>query len=77
MSETMTNSELVQLARDLRAAGVMRMKHGDIELDFLPPEAPKLTQLAAAMGELPLNERQDLIEQAKKDLDADLYGASG
>lgn len=72
----MTNSELVQLAKDLRAAGVMRMKHGDIELYFLPPEPPKLSHLSEQLRELPLADREELMKQTKRDLDEDLYGAT-
>ncbi len=71
-----TPEQLVALARALRAEGCVRMKWGDVELDLLNPEKPGLGALKEQMADLPIDQREEILRDVKKQLDEDLYGAT-
>ncbi len=74
----MTPSEAVELTKQMRAAGASRFtfSEGKLTVVLLPPEAPKMVELAQAFGELPAEHRDKFLKEQKKQLDEDLYGSS-
>ncbi len=68
--------QLVTLARALRAEGVVVCKWGDIELQMLNPDKPGLGALKEQMADLPIDQREEILRDVKKQLDEDLYGAT-
>ena len=69
--------ELVALARHLREVGCLRCKWGDIELEMLNPEKPGLGSLKDQVADLPIDQREEILADVKRQLDQDLYGAAG
>lgn len=74
----MTNTEAIELAKKMREAGVQRfvLTKDRFSAVLLPPTAGPVSELAEKIGELTTEQRTALIEQAKRDMDADLYGAA-
>lgn len=68
--------ELIALARALRAEGVLVCKWGDLELHLLNPEKPGLGALKDQVADLPVDQREEILESVKRQLEADLYGAA-
>lgn len=73
----MTHDEIVALAKAMRAAGVSKFSYGDLQCELLPPEPKPMDEIRERIEEMPPQERMRLLDAAKKDLDKDLYGASG
>lgn len=69
--------ELVALAKALRAEGCIRCKWGDIELELLHPEKAGMSALSDEIADLPTEQREELLSSVKRQLNADLFGASG
>lgn len=67
---------IVYLAERLRAAGCVRCKCGDLELDLLNPDKPGLGALKDQVADLPIEQREEIIKDVKRQLDQDLYGAT-
>ena len=67
---------IVYLAEKLRAAGCVRCKWGDIELEMLNPEKPGLGALKDQVADLPIDQREEILKDVKRQLDEDLYGAT-
>lgn len=77
MVSPITSAEqLVALARALRAEGVVVCKWGDLELHMLNPDKPGLGALKDQVADLPVDQREEILADVKRQLDADLYGAS-
>lgn len=72
----MTVDEVVELATKMRAAGVQEFRFENLSCKLAPPEKGKVSELADRIGELSLEERTALIEDTKRELEADMYGAS-
>lgn len=71
-----TPDELVSLARALRAEGCIRARWGDIELELFPPQKPGMAALSEEIADLPTTQREELLASVKRQLDADLFGAT-
>lgn len=79
MSSTteITPEVAVELVRQLRELGVTRFSYGAFRCQMEPPVKQSHSQeLAAKLGELTIEERKAILDQAKKQMDEDLYGAS-
>ncbi len=76
MSPITSPEQLVALARALRAEGVVVCRWGDIELQMLNPDKPGLGALKEQMADLPAAQREEIIEDVKRSLEADLFGAT-
>lgn len=79
MSSTteITPEVAVELVRQLRELGVTRFSYGAFRCQIEPKvERSDGMELAAKLGELSIEERQKILDQAKKDMEADLYGAT-
>lgn len=72
----MTNEEAVKLASAMRAAGVTKFSFSGLSCELLPPLPTQMQDIVERIGEMPAKQREELLEQAKKDLEADLYGAA-
>jgi hypothetical protein len=78
MSSTtaITPEQAVELVTKLRALGVTRFSYGAFRCQIEPKvEMSSNLELAAKLGELPLEDRKAILDQAKKEMDEDLYGA--
>ncbi len=71
-----TPEQLVALARALRAEGVVVCRWGDIELQMLNPDKPGLGALKEQVADLPIDQREEIINDVKRSLEADLFGAT-
>lgn len=73
----MTPDEAVALAERMRAAGVMKFRlRGDSLYCELRPADPKpMTEIVDRIAEMDPLQRKKLLDEAKKDLERDLYGA--
>ncbi len=71
-----TPEQLVALARALRAEGCVRMKWDGVELELLGPEKPGLSALKEQVGDLPIEQREEILRDVKRQLDEDLFGAT-
>lgn len=72
----MDQSEAVAFAKAMRDAGVEQFEFDGLKCVLRAPEPPRLTALAEQLGELPLEERERLLKEGKRQLEADLYGAA-
>lgn len=74
----MSPAEAVKLAREMREAGVQRfsLKGDSLTCVLMPPDPKPLDQIKERIGEMNPEQRIKLLDEAKKDLERDLYGAS-
>jgi hypothetical protein len=72
----MTATEAVQLAALMRNAGVEAFEFEGLKCTLRPVDPPPLTSVLETMRERPIEERDALLKQLKKDRDADLFGAT-
>jgi hypothetical protein len=72
----MTATEAVELARQMRDAGVEWFEFEGFKCNLRQPDPPPLTSVLETMRERPIEERDALLKQLKKDRDADLFGAT-
>lgn len=68
----------VEMAKAMRAAGVQKFSFDGQHLscELSPPDPKPLTEIVERISELSPQHRKELLDEAKKDLDRDLYGAS-
>ncbi len=73
----MSPAEAVKLACEMRAAGVMKFRlRGDSLYCELRPADPKpMEEIVDRIAEMNPAQRKKLLDEAKKDLERDLYGA--
>jgi hypothetical protein len=74
----LTADEAVDLATRMRAAGVARfvLTAEHFSAVLLPPPPPKQMNLLEEIGNLKPDERDELVNAAKREYDQDLFGAS-
>ncbi len=74
----MTNDEAVALAGRMRAAGVTKFRvcGDELECELSPPDPKPMEEIIERIGEMQPEQRKKLLDEAKKDLDRDIYGAS-
>lgn len=74
----MSPAQAVKLAREMREAGVQRfsLKGDSLTCVLMPPDPKPLDQIKERIGEMNPEQRIKLLDEAKKDLERDLYGAS-
>ena len=74
----MSPDEAVKLAREMREAGVQRfsLKGDSLTCVLMPPDPKPMDELKERIGEMDPKARMSLLDEAKKDLDRDLYGAA-
>lgn len=74
-----TPEAAVKLAAEMRAAGVSRfvLTADRFSAVLLPAPPPKTSSLLEEIGNLKPEEREELATAAKREYDADLYGATG
>jgi hypothetical protein len=74
----LTADEAVDLATRMRAAGVARfvLTAERFSAVLLPPPPPKQMNLLEEIGNLKPDERDELVNAAKREYDQDLFGAS-
>lgn len=70
--------QAVALVERMRAAGASRfvLTKDRFSAVLLPPSPGPVTELAEKAGELTLEQREALMKSLKRDMDADIYGAS-
>lgn len=75
---TMTGSEAVELAKQMRAAGVQRfvLTTERFSAVLMPPAPTPVRDISERIAELTEQERKELLTEAQKEYEADLYGAS-
>lgn len=68
----------VELARQMREAGVMRfvLTHERFSAVLLPPPPRKVDDVREQIAEMSPKQRQELLEEARREFNEDLYGAS-
>ncbi len=73
-----SSEEALDLVTRMRAAGVARfvLTRDRFSAVLLPPPPPKQMNLLEEIGNLKPDEREELVNAAKREYDADLYGAS-
>lgn len=74
----MTPDQAVALARSMREAGAVRftLKGDSLSCVLRPPDPTPDEEIRSRIAEFTPEERLKLAADAKKDLEADLYGAS-
>ncbi len=74
----MTAEEAVKLAAEMRAAGVARfvLTAERFSAVLLPPPPPKQMNLLEEIGNLKPDEREELVNAAKREYNQDLFGAA-
>lgn len=74
----LTAEEALDLATKMRAAGVARfvLTAERFSAVLLPPPPPKQMNLLEEIGNLKPDERDELVNAAKREYEKDLYGAS-
>lgn len=74
----MTPDAAVELTRRMREAGAVRftLKGDSLSCVLRPPDPAPLAATIEAIGEMDPDQRIKLLDDAKKDLERDLYGAS-
>lgn len=75
--ETMTGAEAVELAKQMRAAGVQRfvLTTDRFSAVLSPPPPEPVRDVADRIAELTGDERRELLTRAQKEYEEDLYGA--
>ncbi len=74
----LTPEESLDLVTRMRAAGVARfvLTRDRFSAVLLPPPPPKQMNLLEEIGNLKPDEREELVNAAKREYDADLFGAA-
>lgn len=74
----MTPEAAIKLAADMRAAGVARfvLTADRFSAVLLPPPPPKQMNLLEEIGNLKPDERDELVNAAKREFNQDLFGAA-
>jgi hypothetical protein len=77
-STIVTGPEAVELARQMREAGVQRfvLTSERFSAVLSPPPPPKMSAINDQIAELTGEERRALLTTAQKEYEADLYGAA-
>jgi len=73
----MTPEQALELAKRMREAGVQRfvLTAERFSAVLLPPPPKPVDDLNQQIAELHPKQRKELLEQAKREWDSDLYGA--
>ena len=74
----LTPEAALALARQMREAGVQRfvLTNDRFSAVLAPPPPPKLSAINEQIAELTGEERRALLDTARKEYEADLYGAA-
>lgn len=68
----------VELARQMREAGVQRfvLTHERFSAVLLPPPPRKVDDVREQIAEMNPKQRRELLDEARKEYDEDLFGAA-
>lgn len=77
-STIVTGAEALKLAREMREAGVQRfvLTADRFSAVLLPPPPRKVDDVREQIAEMTPKQRQELLDEARKEYNEDLFGAA-
>ena len=77
-STIVTGAEALKLAREMREAGVQRfvLTADRFSAVLLPPPPRKVDDVREQIAEMNPKQRRELLDEARKEYDEDLFGAA-